>query len=455
MSNIIKNKNDYSSVKKNKKIDYKKDLYSFINYLNTFLKNKLLKQTDCLSNYFEYRYQNGKKVYSVKNILTLFSKKPNKFQSFIIYNQDKKDYIRLLKEISIALNNKDSLLNDNIRQNIIYILSYKFDNPVLINNQHINRPSYLKKVKLNNDFIINIIKNIPTHFSDLEKAIYIYIKLCDILTHDYNDLYRNSYTINHKDINRLKDINENNNVVVCYEFVAIFAKILELYNIEYEIGGDNRYGRGHTYLKLIYKDSIICFDATRGIVDCDMTKVKNNIRTCNILPIEASSTMLKEIDLSIEKVYNFIEEKEKKIYYYENDYIKKNQLNENIDYINRINLFCAKICESHLPPVDKIKYIYLLKKILFNNNEMDLSVIENELSKNISIASVIVSFNINNEYIYYLYDFSNKIEKITKEEIKKLFENGLFKYIKFLKSDIPGFDNSVENNAKKKILNKK
>ena len=265
----------------------------------------------------------------------------------------------------------------------------------------------LNKIKLKSEFVISIIKDIPNSFTDLEKVIFIYIKLCNLLTHDINDLYRNSYNINHKNISRLKTININNNIIVCYEFTHILAKILDLFNIKYEIGGDNVYGRGHSYLNIYYKNSIICFDATRGLVNCDMTRSKNNIRVCNILPV--NDDILEELELSIDNVYSYIEKKYQKKYYNECEYINNNKIN-NLNYSERIKVFFSKISKSLLPPMDNIKYIYLLKKMLFSNDELIITPIEYRY-KNKSKLLIIFAFKNNNNYIYYIYEYPNLFKK--------------------------------------------
>ena len=318
--------------------------------------------------------------------------------------------------------------------NYVNFILEKVNNYKIIKNN-----KQLNNIKLKSEFVIYIIKDIPKSFTDLEKVIFIYIKLCNLLTHDINDLYKNSYTINHKNINRLKTIHINNNIIVCYEFVAIISKILDLFNIKYEIDGDNVYGRGHTYLKVHYNNSIICFDATRGLVNCDMTRTKNNIRVCNILPFVSSDKMLIELELSIDKVYSYIEKKYHKKYYNECEYINNNKIN-NLEYIDRIKVFLSKISKPLLPPMDHIKCIYLLKKMLFSNDELDITLTEYKYQKNKSKLLIIFTFNINGSYIYYTYEYPKLLYRIEKKKLENLLDHNIFKYIMFLKNDIPGIN---------------
>ncbi len=416
-----------------------------------FFKNKINYKRKVINsnNEFEYYFNGIKKTCSTKLLINIFSKDLITFKNIISNYKDinKDELMVLMKKFALFLNNRTE--NNNIKKNIDYILSITNDYEIV--NKIINKekPSYINKIQINKKFIIDIIKNIPTSFSKLEIALYIYIKLCEILSHDVNDIYRNNYTINHKNINRLKYINEQNNIIVCYEFVGIFAKLLELYNIDFEISGDQVYGRGHTCINIIYKESIICFDSTRGLVDCDLTKTKNHIRVCNINPIKANTYILDELNDSIDKVYDYFDKVEYQKYYSEEEYISKNKNNNNLSIENKIHLFFSKISETKLEPVDNIKYIYLLKKMIFNHNELNISIIEKRYPKNKSTLSIIFAFNINNKLVYYLYEYPNIFKRILREEIEYCIDIGVFNYIKYLENKIPGI-----NEDKKRLYKK-
>ena len=416
-----------------------------------FLKSKAnYKRKILFSKYeFEYYYNGCRKICSTNYLINLFSKESNCFKNIVnnIKENNRDELMILLKKFALFLNNRTE--NANIKNNINYILSITNEYEIVDKIKIKKKPSYIDKIKIDESFGFNIIKNIPFGFTKLEIAIYIYIKLCSLLTHDVNDIYRNSYNINHKNINRLKDINRENNIIVCYEFVGIFAKLLELFNIDYEISGDQVYGRGHTYINIIYKESIICFDSTKGIVDCDLTKVKNNIRVCNIIPIKANPYMIRVLNNSVNNVYDYLDKYENKHYYFENDFVRLNKENKCLSMEDKINLFFEKIFNTQLQPVDNIKYIYLLRKCIFEHNEVYISIIERKNLKNNSKLAIIFSFNINNSFIYYLYEYPNVFKYINKEVIEELIINDKFKYIKYVESKIPGINEEEKRLYKK------
>ena len=155
----------------------------------------------------------------------------------------------------------------------------------------------------------------------------------------------------------------------------------EQVTIDYEISGDQVYGRGHTCINIIYNESIICFDSTKGLIDCDLTKVKNNIRVCNIVPVKANPYMIEELNNSIENVYNYLDKYEHTHYYFENDYVKLNKENKYLSMDDKINLFFEKIFNTQLQPVDNIKYIYLLRKRIYTKFLLNFEIKKEEENK--------------------------------------------------------------------------
>ena len=99
-------------------------------------------------------------------------------------------------------------------------------------------PKYMDEAELNQELKKEIMSIVPERFTPLEKAFYIYKELCKRFTYDEEQLagLTNAiYTINHRDIERIKKINSNNNKIICHEFSVIYAKFLEKIGIDYEI----------------------------------------------------------------------------------------------------------------------------------------------------------------------------------------------------------------------------
>ena len=305
-----------------RKINY---LKSLINY-EFVIKNKT----------FIYYYEQQRKEITTEKVLNLF-KQDNKIfiEKINNCNEDYKDeLIVLLLSFSNKYFNKFGyIVPENISKNVEYIVKISDTYDVIDKINLKKKPSYIKKAKLNQELINNILKEIPSNFTDYEKSLYAYIYLCNHLTHDEEDINKINEKINHKNINRIKSINEKNNVVVCYEFATIYALILDRLNIKYEMSGDPRYGRGHIYLSIVYKDSKICVEATKGLFECDLTRTKNNIKICGYIVEKSNPKTQEELDKSYDKVYEYIEKKYNKKFFHEPDYVKIKRLENQYDNI--------------------------------------------------------------------------------------------------------------------------
>jgi len=91
-------------------------------------------------------------------------------------------------------------------------------------------------IKLNPELIETVTKDIPNHFDTTEKAIYIYIKLCDLLS--YNTSYITHYRQTHQtqsEISYIEQVTSTYNQIVCYNFTSIFGRFLSMMDLNYEI----------------------------------------------------------------------------------------------------------------------------------------------------------------------------------------------------------------------------
>ena len=417
-----------------RKINY---LKSLINY-EFVIKNKT----------FIYYYEQQRKEITTEKVLNLF-KQDNKIfiEKINNCNEEYKDelIVLLLSFSSKYLNKFGYIVSENIQKNVEYIVKISNDYDVIDKINLKKKPSYIKKAKLNQELIDNILKEIPLDFTDYEKSLYAYIYLCNHLTHDEEDINKINEKIDHKNINRIKSINEKNNIVVCYEFATIYALILDRLNIKYEMSGDPKYGRGHIYLSIVYKDSKICVEATKGLFECDLTRTKNNLKICGYIVEKSNPKTQEEIDKSYDKVYEYIEKKYNKKFFFEPDYIKYKRLEiqyENIDIEKKLHIFYDEINNCDLPPIDKVKYIRLLKKIMFGKNkDFDMCIILNN-----NKVSIVFSLKQNDDYKYYLYIYPNNIIETTKSQIEQGFNSGCFEYIEEFSDEIQG----IKKKSKKK-----
>ncbi|MBP3461130.1 MAG: hypothetical protein J6K21_01805 [Bacilli bacterium] len=316
-----------------------------------------------------------------------------------------------------------------------------------------------EKIKLNSELETSIFKGISTDLNKLEKAIYIYLKLCDLLTYDEEFYTLNSEdNINnkHENIKKLESITLSNNSVICYEFNAIYSKFLDKIEVNYETNASysDIFGGGHEDLTfkcgkyLVKADSTITIILYSDIVNVKLGKSLNGLICQNI-----NKNTQKEFKKNLEKVYKiYIDEKikNKKNLINFDELMKKYKLireKENIELFDKFKILIQEINKSDLIGVDAMSYVHQLTKLIFNNNELstnfNFTIIKN-ISKSSNTINLCGIFTLNNN-IYYSYIPKKVLSRLSKEEIENLFNEGFFEYID-LEHQIPGI------NINKKVM---
>ena len=278
---------------------------------------------------------------------------------------------------------------------------------------------------LDKNFEKEILNSIPKEYNSLEKVIYIYIKLCDILTYDpafYINEQPRGYISKHQDIKYTQKVNKKNNKVVCYNFNSILGKLLDDLGIKYE-SKPSTYGYGtHAYNICRIDDNLIKLDSCFQIIGNDMSNIKLGIPPRGITVLNKSPETKLRIMETINKVYSdyMLSHGIKKI-----DVQKKN-LEENIKKI------IEEYKTSDLEGIDLMYYIKLLSKILLDDYKGETTFIRGY--KNLEVEPVIVlSFENNEDYIilnsFNQHKNNRQINKMNKNKLKDKFENHLYEYI--------------------------
>lgn len=326
---------------------------------------------------------------------------------------------------------------------------------------HINRCldyeyTYLNKVKINEELNQNLLENIPKEFDDLEKAFYIYYKMCSILTYDEEYFAKRSLKDNniHNDFSRLSTITEENNKVICYEFNAIYARILKKLGIIYELNGSHVYGDGHTSLTFRIDKFLIRADSTVGMIKSDLAYAKNGLFLTGFTLENTNENTKKKFEEKIDRVYDYI--KSNKIGL--NDYqgtirelsLFEKALPNDLSLEEKVAIFITMCKSSTLDVMDRIPYEIKLKNVLFKNKNLDndkfqINYISYETDPNNlkHQTTKILTYNQNginniknNNYIFI--DPNNEMHKTTLKDIKLGLSNGLYRGLLNDKHTIPG-----------------
>lgn len=315
--------------------------------------------------------------------------------------------------------------------------------------------SIINDVVIDQELKSEILVNMPDDLSLLEKAIYIYIKMCKLLRYDgefYAVNQKGEVTKKHEDINHIKNVTLENNEIVCYEFNAIYAKLLSELNINFEINSSfvsDTYGGAHANLLFRVEKFLIEADSVTSILQGDLIRAKLNYPLEGLKCKNINLKTRKEFSNLISKIYKLIAmgDNVEKVEEHEtfNDILREyKNVTENEIYLDideKLDLLMTKINDSKLIGLDVLSYMLLLRKIIFNSEErkynIEIAIIRNNefapVDK-VAMPSAIITINqidindvVNNTY--YLYNPREPLQYITLNNLRKRFNGGSFEFV--------------------------
>lgn len=316
----------------------------------------------------------------------------------------------------------------------------------------------IENVILNEALKQEVLKEMPDNINDLEKAIYIYIKLCKILIYDDEFYVFNQggdIAEKHQDINNILNITPKNNRVVCYEINEIYAKFLEELGINfmsYPISQWN-YGEGHAYLEFRYGKFLIEADSLKFILNSDLFNAKLNQPLMGLICKNKNETTQEEFKKIVSKIYKLIAKNDivEHIETYEELLEQYNYNETSINLTAKIRILLGKLYSKNLTGLDSLAYSLQLLKTIFSEQERKENININIIKNNNTIdttqdamASAIITINqtdiIDNssKNMYYLYIPGQRLKLMTKSELMEKFINDEFEYSEYKDPRIPG-----------------
>lgn len=364
------------------------------------------------------------------------------------------------------------VIPENIKTRFKDIKSLQKIDLQAINRHKKTTDQTFKKVEINEDLRSAIISSMPQDISQLEKAIYIYIKMCKLLT--YDDEYfavnqKGPATEKHKDVNYVSNINLTNNKVVCFEFNLIYSKLLDELGInfkaDYQSFIDEAYGSGHANLEFRSDKFLVTADSVTSILLGDIMRAKLNQPLVGLKCINKNKKTQQEFKNAVDKIYKLIAEQElnssdapiNHIETFEELICEYQQTTSNIKPISldeKLSILIEKVNSKKIVGVDSLSYVLQLKKILFDEeekkNNISISIIrKNEYSDNrIATAVAIIALNKigfdadKSQTEYYYYNPNSGLLSISQEELQKCFYEKEFEYIETSDPRIPGIQDS-------------
>jgi len=164
-----------------------------------------------------------------------------------------------------------------------------------------------------------VIDGMPEEYTTLEKAIYIYIKLCKLLTYD-EEFYvfkdYKQYTEKHGKIDSIRKITPDNNGVTCFKFNIIYAALLSEFGVSLEnftINALANHMQNQKHMPFSFR--INRFSLEENAIDVfshsDLMNAKVNGKLDGLKCTSASYETIDKFRETFNSVYGFIQKQEK------------------------------------------------------------------------------------------------------------------------------------------------
>lgn len=184
----------------------------------------------------------------------------------------------------------------------------RFNNE-LIKKELLTAPIVEHRFHLDNDVKAKIVSSIPEDFSNVEKVIYIYNKLCQIFSYD-SIYYIKEGAGNHSEVSNIENYNEENNNVVCYEFSYMLADILRDLGVIYikeRANKEQKFAKAHTNISFIVDEFVVFADSTTSVEFGDLSTSKYSTDLKGIRCSQYDEILQQEFNKAKSKVRSYME----------------------------------------------------------------------------------------------------------------------------------------------------
>ena len=336
-----------------------------------------------------------------------------------------------------------------------------------VNKMFTTENVFLDDIQVNPELSEHVLSGMPKDYTDLEKAIYIYLKMCHTLTYDpmfFAVDQRGQFSLMHKDIKNIPTITPDNNKITCYEFASIYTSLLASQNINHKLVSTavqkDEYGRGH--FKAEFRDGkfLVSADAVTGILNSDMTSAKTDWNIHGLTCMNRNHGTKQEFYSVLNKVINHVSSQTKEgpvvsdiseETYEEslNAYMDLDKVSLNIPFTDRVGIMLEQIGKSGLEGIDAHSYLLQLRKTLFTKDEqdkqIDITVIRHNTREEDNPVDAISVITIAEDYTekespmsYILYSAGEEPRPMEKEDVEGLMRDDVISYVTYPMKRIPG-----------------
>ena len=259
---------------------------------------------------------------------------------------------------------------------------------------------------LDNNIKSKIINSVPKDFSNVERVIYVYTKLCQIFSYD-SIYYFKEDAGNHSSIATIENYNEENNEVVCYEFAYILSDVLKDMGISYIKERNNtgqKFANSHTNISFLVDDFVIFADSTTTVEAGDLSSSKYSLDLKGIRCMQYDDEIQQRFMQAKNKVKSYIVKEDEKY----------NMMIPNKDYVNSLSdnqkvvLFNNCLVNSNLENIDFLSYANKLISTL-NLNINTFIYYDTETESKVWLKVSLDNYkDFENDRISYFIDSTNK-----------------------------------------------
>lgn len=408
----------------------------------------------------------GKKcILPVDNIVRFLSLSPENLKDICITDPDGKIGQLSKTEFAYAASEylkknkitENYVFSDNIERRINSLTSGQYIDFSAVNKLLETEDTLYEKVELNPELHDVILEQMPDGLSGLEKAAYIYAKMCTILTYDNKFMAANQKgeaAEKHKSLDYVGQISPDNNEVVCFEFNMIYAKMLDEQGLhfksEYKNAMGEDYGDGHANLEFRDGKFIVRADSVASILGGDIARAKLGLPLTGFECESPNPRTQKEFQDKVSAMYELVQSQER-----DNDpWNEYDSLTENlhpVEFDEKKTILLDRLKSTNLRGIDAMSYALQLRKTLFSEQErkdnVSIVVLRNNAvngdGPKLEAGAVIAmsGSNLDNRdgnTSYYYLSSERELTSLTLEDIKSKLDDGTFEYIERKDPKIPG-----------------
>ena len=414
---------------------------------------------------YETQIDGKKCILPVDNIVRFLSLSPENLKDICITDPDGKIGQLSKTEFAYAASEylkknkitENYVFSDNIERRINSLTSGQYIDFSAVNKLLETEDTLYEKVGLNPELHDVILEQMPDGLSGLEKAAYIYAKMCTILTYDNKFMAANQEgeaAEKHKSLDYVGQISPDNNEVVCFEFNMIYAKMLDEQGLHFKseyknlIGED--YGDGHANLEFRDGKFIVRADSVASILGGDIARAKLGLPLTGFECESPNPRTQKEFQDKVSAMYELVQSQER-----DNDpWNEYDSLTENlrpVEFDEKKTILLDRLKSTNLRGIDAMSYALQLRKTLFSEQErkdnVSIVVLRNNAvngdGPKLEAGAVIAmsGSNLDNRdgnTSYYYLSSERELTSLTLEDIKSKLDDGTFEYIERKDPKIPG-----------------